>query len=245
MSSGFVNFLAKEYQRRKKKNPRYSLRAYASSLGISSGRLSEFMSGKRQPGLSTIEKFIDLMATSEEARMKLRREFVAPKRQTLVKEDQLRLIKDWYHVAILSLMEIDDFHPDPAWIAKRLGITSQETQKALDRLIRVGLIEVDKSSGHERWHLSQASTTTTHDVPSSALRESHRQTLVQTMRALEEVSVEMRDITSLTMAIDIDKIPQAKKEIRIFRRKLCRLLESGQKKEVFNLNIQLVPVTRL
>ncbi len=40
-------FLLRAFDERKEKNPRYSLRAFARSLGVSSGQLSEILSGKR------------------------------------------------------------------------------------------------------------------------------------------------------------------------------------------------------
>jgi len=42
-----AEFLISTFNERKDKNPRYSLRAFARSLGVSSGQLSEILSGKR------------------------------------------------------------------------------------------------------------------------------------------------------------------------------------------------------
>lgn len=85
---------------------------------------------------------------------------------------------------------------------------------------------------------------TTSDIPSAALRRSHRQTLEQAIESLEEVRIELRDITSITMAIDPARIGEAKTAIRRFRRDMAALLEDGRRTEVYNLNVQLVPVTR-
>lgn len=42
-----ADYLIFIFNERKEKNPRYSLRAFARSLGVSSGQLSEILSGKR------------------------------------------------------------------------------------------------------------------------------------------------------------------------------------------------------
>ena len=42
-----ADYLITIFNERKEKNPRYSLRAFARSLGVSSGQLSEILSGKR------------------------------------------------------------------------------------------------------------------------------------------------------------------------------------------------------
>ena len=47
-----VGALKEEWQRRRERNPRYSLRAYAQHLGLPSSRLSEYFSGKRRLTLS-------------------------------------------------------------------------------------------------------------------------------------------------------------------------------------------------
>ncbi len=86
--------------------------------------------------------------------------------------------------------------------------------------------------------------TTTHDVQSAALQLSHKQNLELAALALDEVAIEHRDITSITMAIDAKKLPLAKAMIKNFRRQLSEFLESGNKNEVYNLNVQLFPLTK-
>lgn len=115
-----------------------------------------------------------------------------------------------------------------------------EVRSAIERLRRVGALLDDGSNGLK---VSDAFETTS-DIPSAALRRSHRQTLEQAIESLEEVRIELRDITSITMAIDPARIGEAKTAIRRFRRDMAALLEDGRRTEVYNLNVQLVPVTR-
>ena len=60
---------------------------------------------------------------------------------------------------------------------------------------------------------------------------------------IDHIDLELRDVTSMTMPIDKNKIKQAKEMIFDFRRKLTNYLESGEKDEVYSLNIQLIPLT--
>jgi hypothetical protein len=46
------------------------------------------------------------------------------------------------------------------------------------------------------------------------------------------------------MAVDPALLPEAKDMIKKFRRRLSRFLESGKKKEVYTIAIQLFPVSR-
>ena len=49
----------------------------------------------------------------------------------------------------------------------------------------------------------------------------------------------------MTLAIDPEKIPEAKLIIREFRKKMGSLLNSGTKREVYQLGIQFYPVTKV
>lgn len=239
-----VDLLKEEFCRRRDKNPRYSMRAFAASLRIPSGRLSEIFSGKRNLSAKLSKKILLQMAASTESHRRFS-EAIAGVPQTsdylLLEEDRFSVIADWYHFAILSLIETKNFSPNSHWIAKRLGISAVQSEMALERLLRLGLLERDSQS---RLRLAQAHTTTTSDIPSGALKASHRQTLEQAIECLETVDVEEREISSITMAIDVHKLPEAKKLVKDFRRRLAKLLEQGQRTEVYNLNIQLVPVTK-
>jgi len=154
--------------------------------------------------------------------------------------DAFHILADWYHFAILSLVELDDFNPAPNAVAARLGITVIEARASLDRLKRAQLIR-EKNGKIEK---TAKNITTTHDIESSALKLSHQQNLSLAAVAMDEVGLEFRDFTSMTMAIDATRLPIAKEMIRKFRRQLCLFLESGKKTDVYNLNVQLFPLTK-
>lgn len=254
--------LQEEFNRRKARNRHYSLRAFARALDLPPGRLSEILSDKRPMTLELGEKISASLGFSPE----IRKHFLEKVRQTRrersswkkieqgsaeapdpaqsdfeqLSEDSFQVLADWYHFAIFVLIETDDFDPSLLWIAKRLDISTIEARSAIERLDRIGLIEEKRGS----WVTTRKNLTTSHEVSSSALKHSHRQDLERAISSLEEVPIELRDITSVTMAIDPARLPEAKKMIAAFRRKLCRYLESGKKKEVYNLNVQLVPISQ-
>lgn len=64
------------------------------------------------------------------------------------------------------------------------------------------------------------------------------------IEALDDVPIEERDITSMTMAIDVRKIQEAKKRIREFRKDMAAFLEEGEATEVYSLNVQFIPITK-
>lgn len=253
-----VAWLTKEYQTRRNRNSSYSLRAFARNLQVPVGPLSEIIARKRplttkmgtriaeRLGFSDVERdsFVKMIGENEETISTLKQGEGLAKFDSGYKKisaDEFAIVADWYHFAILSLMETTNFKNDPKWIASRLNITVRETKEAIERLLRMGFILQEG----KKLKLAQHGVATTSNIPCAALRASHRQTLEQAISTLDEISVKDSDITSITMAIDPKKIPVAKELIQNFRRYLAKVLETGEQTEVYNLNVQLIPVTKL
>jgi uncharacterized protein (TIGR02147 family) len=239
-----VETLRREFIRRKERNPNYSLRSFARLLKVSPGALSQWLASKRPITIKQATKIssrlgFDPAETNAFLQQLTVRKPGFDETSFQVSEDVFSIVADWYHFAILSLMETTDFVESPRWIASRLGISVVEVQQALERLERMRLTR--RENGILR--PSHANLTTTHDIPSAAVRKSHRQNLEHAQMALEEVAVELRDISLITMAIDSSKLPEAKERIRAFRRSMSEFLESGKRDQVYTLSIQLIPKT--
>jgi uncharacterized protein (TIGR02147 family) len=246
-----VEWLRQEYLNRRKKNPAYSLRAFARSLAMSPAGISQILSRKRPLTRKRIIKVFERLCLPPGERLRLLESFQlnesnlspAPLREEdyeLLADDSYQLIVEWYHFAILSLMETTDFKPDSKWIADRLGISTVEVSSALDRLERLRFIrQVDgkliKLKGRTR---------TSTDIASSALRQAHRSFLQATSAKLDEVPLDRRDVSLMTIACDISRLPEAKRRIANFRRSLSEYLESGNSTEVYTISIQLMQLTK-
>lgn len=173
------------------------------------------------------------------ARLKLLSHHTATPETSQIDENTLRVIAGWQHLAILSLLQISGFRWSAKWVGGRLGISEEEARSYMKRLKKLKLVEKTPQG----WKRTARPIRTSSDVPSLALRQAHREHLALACRALDQVPVEQRDITGITMAIDPQKIPQAKKLIRNFRHALAEILEQDEKKEVFHLNISLFPLS--
>jgi uncharacterized protein (TIGR02147 family) len=248
--------LIKEFQNRKSKNPSYSLRAFARYLDLFPSALSELLNAKRPVSVRVGEKILQRLPVSADEMLNLlsalkkgaweRKARRTPWDESLdsafthMDMDSFRLVSDWYYFGILSLAETAGFRDDAAWVSARLGITVFEAKDGLQRLTRLGLLRPNQQ-GQLAPTGAQLATTT--DIPNIALRRSLHQNLDLARLSLDRDGVNARDFSSITMAIDPARISEAKKLIKKFRRNLCRLLESGEKKEVYNLNIELFPLT--
>ena len=138
----FREILQQEYIERLRKNPKYSMRAYANFLGIDSGSLSRLLNGQRKANSQTMEKLslrlgINFQEIDEQGIRKS-----TPKDLSL---EIFKIISDWQHFAILELIKTDDFINDTNWIASRLGLKNIEARDAIERLKNVDFIEEDKN----------------------------------------------------------------------------------------------------
>jgi len=236
--------LVEDFEKRKTKNPSFSVRAYSRKLGVNHSALSEIMGGKRMVGLKLAERLSEALMLTPDLRESIleKNEKQVRAREVLrLKADQYKVISDWYHFAILSMAETEDFQSDPAWIAKRLGLTKSVIQEAIQRLERLEMIKLSKKG--EITPTGQ-SFDSPDGVPSAAIRNTHHQYLDLARNSLETEPLEKRYFNGITMAIDPAKLPEAQKRIRKFRDELCQYLESGSKKEVYQLCLQLFALSK-
>ena len=81
-------------------------------------------------------------------------------------------------------------------------------------------------------------------LQASGIRHFQKQILEKSIESLERDPLMERDITSITIAINEDKIEEAKKEIKKFRMKMSEFLSEGPKTRVYNLGVHLIPLTK-
>lgn len=232
-------FLREELERRSERNPRYSLRAFAKSLGMSHTVLSLVMSGKRPLSKRAAANIASQLALSPGEAHSLFRSrsgdrFVAePSSMDL---DTFAVIAEWYHFAILSLLELPEARLEARWIAEQLDITAQNAALAIDRLVRLGVI-AQKDDG--RWRQTKKSFRLDPRYSTAATRRFQLQLLQKSIESLENETLEKRDHTSTTFAMDPALLPYAKARIQKFRRELSSELEQlGTPRQVFNLTVQ-------
>ena len=67
-----------------------------------------------------------------------------------------------------------------------------------------------------------------------------------TQTVLDQVSMKNRDISSLTLGVKKERIPQVMKMVRNFRQEVLKLVsQDTEPEEVVLLNLQFFPVTQM
>lgn len=232
-----------------KKNPQFSLRAFARMVDVSPAVLSRILSGKRKLTFNLATRIADALVLGPDERETLYSFFLgAPEEKTEEEKVQKELsidcfnaMKEWYHYGITQLLYIESFKEDSKWIAKMLSITELEAKMAIERLLRLEILDRDENGKLYRTatHLS-----TTTDIASAGIRHFQKQILEKSIESLEKDDVLERDITSITIAINEDRLAEAKLEIKRFRLKMAEFLGTGEKTRVYNLGIHLIPLSK-
>jgi len=234
-------------------NEQYSLRAFAKNLNVPVSSLSEVMNEKRPLTKSLrdkigralnmskeqIEFFDDKISSKKSAQENVDSDY----RQIAI--DSFYIISESHHYGILQLMKTKDFKNDAEWIAKRLSIDSLEVNLAIERLIRVAIIEIGEDGVMKDVTCGKTSHLKS-DFTNEQLKNFQVKALEKAIVSIKNVPIENRDNTTMTMAISRKSLPFAKAEITKFRRQLTKKLESfDEPDEVYQLAIGLNPITNI
>lgn len=255
-----IQWIQDEFFKRKETDFSYSSRSFAKVLGVSSGRLSELFSGKRNLTMKMGERFAEALAMDPDTELLFKNAIIENKKNRTkssrlynnlkkdedknfkrLNQDIFSLISKQQYFAILNLMKTKDFKNCPIWIGSRLEIPPATVEKSLELMKRVGILKEENGElirVHKKYR-------TKDNIESRAIKSAHREKLQHALVSLETIPVELRDITSITCPINKDKMPEIKKLIKDFRRGLAQFMEEGEANEVYNLNIQLVPLTNV
>ena len=249
--SDYRNWLLDELCTRKETNPSYSLRAFAKYLKVNPATLSQVFSGKRgfskKNALKVASKFSLSPVETKKLLSSIRKETLGKEEDTSYNEvlqlenDRFKAISDWYHYGILSLAKLKNNEASPAWIAEQLNISIPEAKVAMERLKRLKYLTIENG---KLVRAIQKPLSIISEIPSPAIRKYHKQNLKLAEKAIEEVSMQERELSAMTMAIDPKKMNEAAKMITKFKRKFLRHMESGKQERVYTLSIQFFPLSK-
>ncbi|HMN67812.1 MAG TPA: TIGR02147 family protein [Bdellovibrionales bacterium] len=253
-----ITRLKDEFGRRVQKNPRYSLRAFASLLKVHPSALSRILSGKQAITPRTAQEIVcQLRLDVEEKRLFLasvledRQCNEARRSGEAIEAPDLRLtavpldadaFAEVFNLTAHSIMQLtftEDFKNDPAWIAQKLNLDEICVTRHLEALQRLGfLIEENGRLKTSARHFSAIDCQRT----TVARRALQREILEQSMDSLERDPMERRAHYGVTMAVCPTKLPEAKEKIMKFLETMNDFMECDSRKDVYQFAIQLFPI---
>jgi len=251
-----------EFALRKKKNPAYSIRAFAHLLKLSPAYVSLIFRGKRNfssPKAFEIAKKLNWPSEKQKYFVSLL-EFQNPKTEagkeaalTVLQKmesgnlkfnslavDSFALISEWHHNAILSYLTLNSKKNSTLSIAKHFALDPTVVESALRRLQRLGLAkQVGKNWKPVHIYVEIP------PAPSQAVRSYHKQVLDLAKLAIDEQPFEQRDFSNITITVDRSRLELAKNKVVEFQNEMTQLLEGTRATEVYQLSVQLFKLSKV
>ncbi len=247
--------------------PNYSRRAFAKWARIASPNfLSLVINGKRPLVGAWLEGFIQAakLEVDEAAYMKLlsrfensrdakekseildqiRTEFNSSEIKSLA-ADQLEVLTDPKAWTLYHMLDLAEQNSSWVWFKNRLRLDKwmgPQIQESLDRLMRLGLVELGDKFYSSKKKLLQSPD----QIRKEANSQYHKNVLQEASVALDELDPQERAFGSLTATVPKEKLESLRAEINKFGQHLLKTYASTEKVdgEVIRINIQLYPLTR-
>ena len=97
----------------------------------------------------------------------------------------------------------------------------------------------------EKWKQSSALVSTGPEISSHLIHNYHKIVLDLTKEVMDRIPPSGRDVSTMTLGVIRDRVPQLKKMIQQFRQEVLKLVSvDTQPQEVVQVNIQMFPVTQ-
>lgn len=256
-----VEFMLAVLNEKKQKNPRFSLRAWSKQLKLSQPILLSRVLKSQRPINAELtrtlctslsmngdeRRYFELLVLhkncvsieQKEATAALLRSSNPGQQFSSLEVDEFRLIADWYHPAILELAELKDFRNDAKWIAERLGegVTVELVERALDRLLRLGLLHKNEAGRLHRKDMGPLRISG--QKSSEAVRQYHRQMIDKAVVAIDGQKLEQRYLAATTLPVTQAAVEEIKKIIMRCQEELAGCASRGEAEHVYQVNFQL------
>lgn len=255
------DYLALELTLRKERRPAYSMRAFARDLQMSPSSLTDVLKGRQ--GLSEerarltakilkwsperYEHFWNLLQAqfaADPAKRNESQKIITHKINQLksyISLDSFKMISDWHHLAILTLLQMNPEGLSEKGIAESLDFSLRTVKDSAQRLQRLELATLTEG----RWSANAQRSHSGDEAPSDAVRSFHAQILRQAQDALEKFEMQDRENFSVVYSIEEKYMPQIHQDIR--HSILNILNEYSQKSKddsVQVLTLQMFPVSK-
>lgn len=263
-----IDYLNYEFESKRTKNNRFSLRAWARQLGYNNPSFVSHIL-KRERSLKSevatkfsgnlkltgnAKKYFELLVLFQNSKTvdekKLCIDILESLRPKNAKSphslniEVFRIISDWYHTAILELVELADFKHDVEWIRARLGneVSAQNISKAIDRLLSLELLK--KSDSGKLSRVKDNPVLLENYIPNEAIRHFHKQMLEKAKAAIEDQKISERDIRGSMISIRTKDYTKIQDIINKAHAEIVKYSCDGNGEELYQFNTQFFRVTK-
>ena len=233
----FLRVLKQNLQRKKKINSSYSVRKFASTLGLSIGTLSELLTSKRKLTQKRALKVLDKLDLSVRERRLVLSLMDADVEFERIGVDPINydIYTDWRCQAIAGMFELEDADLSVNGISRRLGLPPAFVQERIDEFVRRGLL-VKKKDGSlvrplEDWD--------PRSLPKEVMRQAQAEQLKTARMALDHLPSDQRELQAITFTGRKDQLERFRREITKVLNRFSALSEENPKDQLYRVCIQL------
>lgn len=249
-------------------NSSWTLGVFARKVKLTNtGTLVNLMSGRRIPSTEMAAKIaealeftdaemrywltlVELFKTgiSEIAEIELRKKLneLRPKHHARqLTPEEFKTISGLASSAVRELVVLQDFIENEHWMLTRLmpnlNLNKQKLLKVLESLLNSGLLRRTTEG-----HLVQGQSVyeTPKEMPSDSVKAHHEEAIEHARKSIWETPPELRHLSTLSFPMRSEDLPKLKEHIQDFTRKTIDLFGSQNSDQVYQLSLQLVPLTR-
>lgn len=234
-------FMQSQLKKRQEKNPKFSLRSFARLLKTDPSSLSKILNGLRIPSNETVEKWVDCLKLSSEETEALKSAVTETHSFNPLNADFFESTYSWVHPILLEALKLPNTSRNLPMLAELFGMSVEKIEQTISFLESHQILQKNL---HGPGYTTSNLTTVQIPYTSDLRRNLQKKYLEMAQKALEEIPLEKRDNSTLTVAIHTDDIPAMKDIIREARLKIHRLAEKRkhQLNAVYNFSSALYPV---
>jgi uncharacterized protein (TIGR02147 family) len=257
-------FLRDYIDARKKDQLWFSFRYLASKIGMDHSNLVKVLLGKRhisRRNALSIADFFKFTAKEREyfttlvefnkAKSEAKSKHLLEKLLTIKNVDlkkiephQYDYYREWYHTAIYSLLDYYEFSGDYTALAAELNppITAKKAKESIALLEKLQLI---RRGADGRYTQNQKMITSGQNWHSLAIQKFQEETIKLAQQSLGRHPRNVRDFSTLTIALSKAEMETIREVTDQYRKSIIKVIhESGPGDTVYQLNVQIFPMTR-
>lgn len=257
----YLQILQREFEKKKEKNPRYSLRIFARHLEIDHSTLSQIFSRKRGISEKLARKIVENMSlthhekqkflTSVEtcfARAKKKKAAAAEKlsqiskysNPVVVHNDPLNTINHWRHIAVYELVSTKratTLHQ----LVDILKLSPDQASIIITELCDLKILE----KNGESLSATASSVQTLNDIPSGAIVKYHASIAEKAAKSVTSHDVLEREFQNLVISFSKENMNGAKQMIRDFMSEFStKYYNENQSTEIYSLAVNFFSLER-
>ena len=254
--------LNKCFQDKKLSNAAYSQRALARDLGVSSVFVTKVLTGQKGLPPERYKKIFHILNMDSSMQSTYLKAVVmeslpSAELRSLAKKalqenskfenyervpaKHFSFLRQWYNVPILSYLTCEGLESSVEAIAKYFSLSAKDVETSLQQMQKAELVKLEDG----KWikiapHSYFPTTKFLEDV-----RNFHRQMIEKSYKELSKTSAadfEKRMVTGFSIAVNPENLDKARRLITDFMGELSHELSEGSCEEVYQCNLQLIPL---